>query len=114
MRLFELVDSDQQLLSLVKPILIRARNEGADTVDMQQLINDLDSEDAITAELMVDILNKHRQDLDDIVVSSTRDSIQLNKGPATSMKSNRDRDAEKIKNTAVKQAIGQLRWKIQC
>lgn len=109
MRLFELVDSDQQLLSLIKPILIRARTEGAETVDMQQLINDLDSEDSITPELMVDVLNRHRKDMDDIVVSATRDSIQLNKGPATTMTSKVDKDIKKIKTTAVKQAMGQLK-----
>lgn len=109
MRLFELVDSDQQLLAVLKPILIRARSEGADTVDMQQIINDLDSEDAITPEVMVDLLSRHRRDLEDIVVSSTRDSIQLNKGETKAMKSQGDRDLEKIRSTAVKQARDQLK-----
>jgi hypothetical protein len=109
MRLFELVDSDQQLLDLVKPILIRARSEGADTVDMQQIINDLDSEDSVTPEVMVDLLNRHRSDLADMVVSSTRDSIQLNKGETKAMKSRVDGDLERIKKTAVKQARDQLK-----
>jgi hypothetical protein len=109
MRLFELVDSDQQLLSLIKPILIRARTEGAETIDMQQLVNDLDSEDSITPEVMVDVLNRHRKDMEDIVVSATLDSIQLNKGPATTMSSKIDKDIKKIKSTAVKQALGQLK-----
>lgn len=105
----ELVDSDVEVLGLIKPILLRAKAEGADTVSMVQLLNDMDSEDNITADVMVDILNRHRQDLKDIVVSATLDSIALNKGPAKTMTSKFDQETNKIKTTALKQALDQLK-----
>lgn len=109
MRLFELVDSDQQVIDLIKPILLRARAEGADTVDMHQLLNDMDQEDNITPELMVDLLNRHRKSLEDVVVSATLDSIQLNKGPSKTMTTKVDKDTAKMKSTAVQQARDQLK-----
>lgn len=42
MRLFEFVDSDAELLGLIKPILLRAKAEGATDIPMAQLLNDLD------------------------------------------------------------------------
>lgn len=109
MRLYELVDSDQQVLALIKPILLRAKAEGATTVSMSQLLNDMDSKDNISAELMVDILNRHRKDLEDIVSSATLDSILLNKGPAKTMTSKFDQETAKMKNTALQQALDQLK-----
>lgn len=109
MRLFELVDSDQQVLGLLKPILIRARAEGAETVNMQQLLNDMDSEDNITPELLVDLLNRHRKSMRDIVSSATLDSIVLNKGPSTTMTTKVDKDTAKMKSTALQQAMDQLK-----
>lgn len=109
MRLYELVDSDQQVLGIVKPILLRARAEGADTVSMSQLLNDMDVEDNITPELMVDLFHRHRKDLEDVIVSSTLDSIQLNKGLPKTMTTKVDKEKEKIKTTAVQQARDQLR-----
>jgi hypothetical protein len=109
MRLFELVDSDQQVLAIIKPILLRAKAEGAEVVSMSQLLNDMDSEDNITAELMVDLFSRHRKDLEDIIVSATLDSIQLNKGPAKTMTTRVDKDAAKMKSTALKQAMDQLK-----
>jgi len=109
MRLFELVDSDEQVLGLIKPILVRAKAEGATDISMQQLLNDLDTEDNINPELMVDILHRHRHEMQDIISNATIDSIVLNKGPSTSMTSKFDQDTEKIKNTALKQALDQLK-----
>jgi hypothetical protein len=76
---------------------------------MDQLLNDMDSEDNITADVMVDILNRHRQDLKNIVVSATLDSIALNKGPAKTMTSKFDQQTAKMKNTALQQAMDQLK-----
>lgn len=109
MRLYELVDSDQQVLGLIKPILIRAKAEGAETVSMQQLLNDMDREDNITPELMVDLLNRHRKEMKDIIVSADLDNIQLNKGPATTMTTKIDKDTAKMKATAIHQALDQLK-----
>lgn len=109
MRLFELVDSDQQLLGLIKPILLRAKAEGADTVSMSQLLNDMDSEDSVTAEKLINVLHKHRNSLKNIVTSATVDGIVLNKGPAKSMTSDFDKQTKKMQSTALKQAMDQLK-----
>lgn len=105
----ELVDSDVQLLGIIKPILLRAKAEGADSVDMDQLINDMDKEDNVTPEVMVDVLNRHRKDLEDIVVGATLDSIALNKGVPKTMTSKFDQQTNKLKTTALKQALDQLK-----
>ncbi len=109
MRLFELVGSDIEVMGLLKPILLRASAEGATTISMPQLLNDLDPEDNISPEMMVDILNRHRQELKDIVSNATLDQIVLNKGPAKTMTSKFDQDTAKMKNTALKQALDQLK-----
>lgn len=109
MRLSELVDSDQQLLGLIKPILLRAKAEGATSVSMSQLLNDMDSEDNISAEKMIDILHRHRNSLKNIITSATIDSVILNKGPAKSMTSNFDKQTQKMQSTAIKQAMDQLK-----
>lgn len=105
----ELLDSDVEVLGLIKPILLRAKAEGATEIAMTQLLNDMDSEDNITAEMMIDILNRHRQDLKNIVSTATVDNIVLNKGPAKTMTSKFDQQTNKMKNTALKQALDQLK-----
>lgn len=109
MRLYELLDSDVEVLGLIKPILLRAKAEGANEISMSQLLNDMDSEDNISGEMMIDILNRHRRDLKDIISSATLDSIVLNKGPAKTMTSKFDQDTNKLKNTALQQAMDQLK-----
>lgn len=109
MRLFELVDSDVEVLGLIKPILLRAKAEGATSIDMKQLLNDMDPEDNITAEILVDLFNRHRQSLKDIISSATLDSVVLNKGPAKSMTSKFDKEVKQMKSTAVKQALDKLK-----
>lgn len=105
----ELLDSDVEVLGLIKPILLRAKAEGATEIAMAQLLNDMDSEDNINAEMMIDILNRHRKDLKDIISTATTDSIILNKGPAKTMTSKFDQQTNKIKNTALQQALDQLK-----
>lgn len=109
MRIFELIDSDQQLLGLIKPILLRAKAEGADTISMVQLLNDMDSEDNITPESMLNVLHKHRHSLKNIISNATVDSIVLNKGNTKSMTSKFDKETQKIQTTALKQAMDQLK-----
>jgi hypothetical protein len=109
MRLFELVDSDVEVLGLIKPILLRAKAEGATEISMTQLLNDMDSADNISAEMMIDILNRHRHDLKNIVSTATVDSVVLNKGPAKTMTSKFDQETNKIKSTALQQALDQLK-----
>lgn len=109
MRLYELIDSDQQVLALIRPILLRAKAEGAETINMNQLINDMDSEDAITADVIVDLFHRHRKDLENIVSSSTLDQIQLAKDTPKTMISKFDQEQNKIKSTAIKQAMDQLK-----
>jgi hypothetical protein len=109
MRLFELIDSDEQLLGLIKPILLRAKAEGADTVSTQELVNDLDSEDDVTPEKLVDTLNRHRNSLGDIITRATVDEIVLARPGQEAMTTKYDQDVNKMKNTALKQAMDQLK-----
>lgn len=108
MRLYEFVDSDEQVLGIIKPLLLRAKAEGADAISTNQLINDL-NDSSVTPELLVNILNKHRKDLKDIITTATYDEIVLNNNQLKSMTSNYDKDVKKMKSTALKQAMDQLK-----
>jgi hypothetical protein len=108
MRLYEFVDSDEQVLGIVKPLLLRAKAEGANAVSTTQLINDL-NDSSVTPELLVNILNKHRKDLKDIITTATYDEIVLNNNEIKSMTSKFDKDVNKMKSTALKQAMDQLK-----
>lgn len=109
MRLFEFVDSDAELLGLIKPILLRAKAEGAMEIPMAQLLNDLDDRDEITPELMIDVLRRHRKDLKNIVTTANIDSIVLTSGPIKAMTSKQDQSVNKMKNTALQQAMDNLK-----
>jgi hypothetical protein len=109
MRLFELVDSDQQLLDLVKPILIRAKAEGADSVDMQQLVNDIGANTGVSPSALVDVINRHRQSLKNIITSANLDVISLDKGPANTTSTKADQQANKFNDLAVKKALDKLK-----
>jgi hypothetical protein len=109
MRLFEFVDSDAELLGLIKPILLRAKAEGATDIPMAQLLNDLDDRDEITPELMIDVLRRHRKDLKNIITTATVDGIILSTGPAKAMTSKQDQSVNKMKNTALQQALDNLK-----
>lgn len=109
MRLFEFVDSDAELLGLIKPILLRAKAEGAMEIPMAQLLNDLDDRDEITPELMIDVLRRHRKDLKNIVTTANVDSVVLTSGPIKAMTSKQDQSVNKMKNTALQQAMDNLK-----
>jgi hypothetical protein len=87
--------------------LLRAKAEGAETVDMQQLINDIGDE-SMTPQLMVDILSRHTGELKELVAGATLDQIQLNMGVKKSMVTKQDADKKKMKNTALQQALKSL------
>jgi hypothetical protein len=108
MRLYEFVDSDEQVVDIVKSILLRAKAEGARAVDTAQLVNDIGDEN-VTPELLVDILNKKSDAFGDIVSSATVDSVQLTSGEKKAMTSKYDQDVNKMKATAIKQATGSLK-----
>jgi len=108
MRLYEFVDSDEQVLGIVKPLLLRAKAEGANSIPTNQLINDI-NDSSVTPELLVNILNKHRKDLGDIITTATYDQIVLNKNELKSMTNKFDKDVTKMKSTALKQAMDQLK-----
>jgi hypothetical protein len=108
MRLYEFVDSDEQVLGIIKPLLLRAKAEGADSISTNQLINDL-NDSSVTPELLVNILNKHRKDLKDIITTATYDEIVLNNNQIKSMTSKFDKDVNKMKSTALKQAMDKLK-----
>ena len=108
MRLYEFVDSDEQVLGIIKPLLLRAKAEGANAISTNQLLNDI-NDSSITSELLVNILNKHRKDLQNIITTATYDEIVLNNNEIKSATSNYDKDVAKMKSTALKQAMDQLK-----
>lgn len=108
MRLYEFVDSDEQVLAIIKPLLLRAKAEGAKTISTNQLINDI-NDPSISSELLINILNKRRQDLKDIITTATHDEITLNNNEIKSMTSKFDKNVSKMKSTALKQAMDQLK-----
>ena len=108
MRLYEFVDSDEQVVDIVKSILLRAKAEGARAVDTAQLVNDIGDEN-VTPELLIDILNRKSDAFGNIVSSATVDSVQLTSGEKKAMTSKYDQDVNKMKATAIKQATGSLK-----
>lgn len=108
MLISEIVDSDRQVLDIVTSILLRAKAEGAETVDMQQLINDIGDE-SMTPQMMVDILSRHTGELKELVASATLDQIQLNMGVKKNMTTKQDTEKQKMKNTALQQALSDLK-----
>lgn len=108
MRLYEFVDSDEQVLSIIKPLLLRAKAEGAATIPVRQLINDI-NDSSVTPELLINVLNKHRKDLKDIITTATYDEITLNNNQIKSMTNKFDKDVNKMKSTALKQAMDKLK-----
>jgi hypothetical protein len=108
MRLYEFVDSDEQVLGIIRPLLLRAKAEGAESISTNQLINDV-NDSSVTPELLVNILNKHRKDLRDIITTATYDEIVLNNNQIKSMTNKFDKDVNKMKSTALKQAMDKLK-----
>ena len=107
MRLYEFVTSNEQLIGLIKPILLRAKAEGVKTISTQQLLNDINDK-SITSDILVNVLQKHRDTLKNIVSTATIDEISLQTDASPSMTSKYDQDVAKMKNTAVQQAKANL------
>jgi len=108
MRLYEFVDSDEQVLSIIKPLLLRAKSEGATSVPMSQLINDIE-DSSISPELLISIINKHRKSLQDIITTANYDEIVLNNNEIKSVVSKQDQDSANMKNIALKKALDRLK-----
>ena len=107
MRLFEFVDSDSQLLDTLTSILVRAKAEGVEHIDMRQIINDL-GDTTITPELLVSVINGHTDQLKDLVANATLDQIDINTGVTKKVQQQTDRDTTRMKATAAKQALDSL------
>lgn len=107
MRLFEFVDSDSQLLDTLTSILVRAKAEGVEHIDMRQIINDL-GDTTITPELLVSVINGHTGQLKDLVANATLDQIDINTGVTKKVQQQTDRDTTRMKATAAKQALDSL------
>ena len=99
----EVIDSDEQVLDIVKSILMRAKSEGAKQVDMKQLVNDI-GDSSVTPELLVDIFSRHAKELKNIVAGATVDLVDLDTETKKSMQYKSDTDAAKLKGKAVQQA----------
>lgn len=104
----EVIDSDEQVLDIVKSILMRAKSEGAKQVDMKQLVNDI-GDSSVTPELLVDIFSRHAAELKNIVAGATVDLVNLDTETKKSMQYKTDTDAAKLKGKAVQQAKQSLR-----
>jgi hypothetical protein len=107
MRLFEFVDSDSQLLDTLTSILVRAKAEGVEQIAVRQIINDL-GDNTLTPELLVSIINGHTGQLKDLVASATLDQIAINTGVTKAVQQQTDRDTNRMKATAAKQALDNL------
>ena len=107
MRLFEFVDSDSQLLDTLTSIVVRAKAEGVEQIAMQQLINDL-GDRTLTPELLVSIINGHTGQLKDLIASATLDQIVINTGVTKAVQQQTDRDTNRMRATAAKQALDNL------
>jgi hypothetical protein len=107
MRLFEIVDSDAQLLDTLTSILVRAKAEGVEHIDMKQLINDL-GDPSLTPELVTSIITGHTGELKDLVANATLDQIDINTGVTKKVQQQTDRDTNRMKATATKQALASL------
>lgn len=108
MRLYEFVDSDEQVLSIIKPLLLRAKAEGAKSIPLNQLANDV-GDSSITPELLVSIINKRRESLKDIITTANYDEIVLNNNEIKSVATKQDQNVAKMKSTALKQAMDKLK-----
>ena len=104
----EVIDSDEQVLDIVKSILMRAKSEGAKQVDMKQLVNDI-GDSSVTPELLVDIFSRHAAELKNIVAGATVDLVNIDTETKKSMQYKTDTDAAKLKGKAVQQAKQSLR-----
>jgi hypothetical protein len=107
MRLFEFVDSDSQLLDTLTSILVRAKAEGVEQIAVRQIINDL-GDNTLTPELLVSIINGHTGQLKDLVAGATLDQIAINTGVTKAVQQQTDRDTNRMKATAAKQALDNL------
>jgi hypothetical protein len=107
MLITEIVDSDSQLLDIIKSILLRAKAEGAKEVDVQQLINDIGDE-SVTPEVLIDILGRHGAELKNIIAGSTVDTIDMDIAAKKAMTTKADMSDKQMKNTALKQAMSNL------
>jgi DUF438 domain-containing protein len=103
MRLYEFVSSDEQVIGIIKPILIRAKAEGANSISTQQLSNDID-DSSITAEILVDILNRHRAKFKNLVSTATLETVELTTDHARAMTSKHDHAIANMKNVAANSA----------
>jgi hypothetical protein len=106
MRLYEFVESDAQVIGIIKPILLRAKAEGANSISTRQLSNDI-NDDAVTSDVLVNILNKHRSVFKNIISSVSIDEIILN-ADGSKERSDYDKKVASLKKTAVKQAMDEL------
>ena len=109
MRLYEFIENDAQVISILTPILLRAKAEGVASLSTTQLANDI-NDDAVTPEVLVGLLNKHRSVFKNIIASASIDEILLsNSDAARAMTSKQYRDVAAMKKTAVNQAMAGLK-----
>ena len=109
MRLYEFIESDAQVISILKPILLRAKADGVASISTTQLANDI-NDDAVTPEVLVGLLNKHRSVFKNIIASASIDEILMSDSDsARAMTSKQDQAVSRMKKTAVNQAMAGLK-----
>jgi hypothetical protein len=77
MRLYEFVSSNDQLLDIVRDLLVRAKAEGADSVSLEQLANEFDGDldiDTIRSTIM-----NHQRSMKGLIGKVTDTTVEFEK-----------------------------------
>lgn len=93
MRLYEFITSNDQLLDVVRDLLIRAKSEGAESVSLQQLTNEFNGE--VDIDTVRQVINNNRQSMKGLVGDITDTDIVFEKPPLMKQKEKQDTDFNK-------------------
>lgn len=104
MRLFEFVTSSDQLLDVVRDLLIRAKSEGANSVSLQQLTNEFDGE--VDIDTIRQTISNHRQALKGLIGDITDTDVVFEKPPLVKHK---EKDDQAMNKKAVATALQGLK-----
>lgn len=104
MRLYEFVTSNDQLLDVVRDLLIRAKSEGADSVSLQQLANEFDGE--VDIDMIRQVLSNNRQSLKGLIGDITDTDVVFEKPPLVK---HQEKDDEAMNKRAVATALQGLK-----
>lgn len=93
MRLYEFITSNDELLDVVRDLLIRAKSEGAESVSLQQLTNEFNGE--VDIDTVRQVVNNNRQSMKGLVGDITDTDIVFEKPPLMKHKEKQETDFNK-------------------